>query len=381
MHPLRLLSVILLCTLSLVGRSTSSPGTQTAFLGSIERSLGGGAVSPAPPASQWGDRIAGVQLGSRSEASLLGGARNRRELWLPPPSEIPPFEPAPAGEEPSPAPLDRTPHFLGQADDEILNRICQLPIKALKPLGGGSSISLRAQFEGGLQAAVKPEQVRITRYQSEVAAYRVSRALGLDMVPPSCVRRIPLEQLTAGMPKSLVERMSTELIIGPDGTVATAVIAWVPHLHGLRLEELDWWRPMMMKGEPLPASKRRRVLEISTLILFDYLILNHDRWSGGNTHESDGQMVFIDQGAGFGPERHHKRSRAAMRTLKWAQRFPREVSNSLFEMELAPLAQELKPILSDEEIEEFEYRVKHAREYLRGLRKAAPHDSLLLWEE
>lgn len=380
MHHLRLLSVVLLCTLSLVGRSTSSPGTRTAYLGPLDRSAGGQAPAGAPP-PQWSERMAGLQLGTRSEASLISAGRSRRELWLPPPAEIPTFEPPPAGEEPPPAPLKHTPHFLGQADEEILSRICQLPIKQFKPLGGGSSISLRALFDGGLQAAVKPDQVRITRYQSEVAAYRVSRALGLDMVPPSCVRRIPAEQLMANMPKSLVERMQAELNVGPDGMVAMAIIAWVPHLHGMRLEELDWWRPMLLHGEPLPANKRRRVLEISTLLLLDYLILNHDRWSGGNTHESDGQMVFIDQGAGFGPERHHKRSRLAMRTLKQAERFPREVANKLFELELEPLTREMQGLLTEEEIEGFVYRVKHAREYLRGLRRAAPRDSLLLWDQ
>lgn len=381
MRQLRLVSVVLLSTLSLVGRSTSSPGTRTAYLGTIDRSApaAGGASTPAP--AQWSQRIAGLQLGTRSEASLINAARSRREIWLPPDNEVPSFEPPPAGEEPPPAPLQHVPHFLGQPDDEILSRICNLPIKTLKPLGGGSSISLRAIFDGGAQAAVKPDQVRITRYQSEIAAYRVSRALGLDMVPPSCVRRIPFEQLTANMPKSLVERMQTELNVGPDGAVATAVIAWVPHLHGLRLEEFDWWRPMMLHGEALPANKRRRVLEISTLFLFDYLILNHDRWSGGNTHESDGQMVFIDQGAGFGPERHHRRSRSAMRTLKQAERFPRELASKLFELDLDPLLKELKEILTDEELDAFVYRVKHAREYLRGLRKASPRDSLLLWEQ
>ncbi len=380
MHHLRLLSIVLLCTLSLVGRSTSSPGTRTAYLGPLDRAAGGQAATASPP-PQWGERLAGLQLGTRSEASLANAGRSRRELWLPPPAEIPTFEPPPAGEEPVPAPLAHKPHFLGQSDDDILSRICNLPIKQLKPLGGGASISLRAIFDGGLQAAVKPDQVRITRYQSEVAAYRVSRALGLDMVPPSCVRRIPAEQLMAGMPKSLVERMQAELNVGPDGMVATAIIAWVPHLHGLRLEEFDWWRPMLLRGEALPSNKRRRVLEISTLLLLDYLILNHDRWSGGNTHESDGQMVFIDQGAGFGPERHHKRSRLAMRTLKQAERFPREVANQLLQLELEPLTRELQGLLSEEEIEGLVYRVKHARDYLRSLRKAAPKDSLLLWEQ
>ena len=371
MNPLRLVTVVLVCSLSLVGRSTSSPLTLTAYLGAF--------ASPTARAGDaapgWQDRVASVQLGSRSEARFA--SRNRREMWLPPPSEIPQYEPPPDGEEPEPAPLDTSPRFLGQSDDEILGRICNLPIKSVRQLGGGSSISLRAVFEGGYQAALKPEQLRITRYQSEVAAYRVSRALHLSMVPPSCGRRIPREQLMATVPKAMVERMEEELIADEHGNVACAVIAWVPHLHGLRLEEADWWRPMLLKGTPMPGNKRKRALEISTLLLFDYLILNQDRWSGGNTHESDGQMVFIDQGAGFGPERHHRRSRSALRTLKWSERFSRDVASAVFEMDLPVLEKELEELLSADEVESFGYRVKHAREYLRSLRKAAPHDSLL----
>lgn len=371
MHPLRLMIVVLVCSLSLVGRSTSSPGTRTAYLGT----LAGPMVTNPTSGDSWQGRLAGVQIGTRSEARW--NFRNHPELWLPTPSEVPSYEPPPDGEEPPPAPLDSLPRFMGQPDDELLARICNLPIKSIRPLGGGSSISLRVLFEGGLQAALKPDQTRITRYQSEVAAYRISRALHLGMVPPSCVRRLPREQLLAGLPKALVERMEQELIVDEHGMVACAVIAWVPHLHGLRLEEADWWRPMLQKGTPIPNHKRKRVLEISTLLLFDYLILNSDRWSGGNTHESDGQMVFIDQGAGFGPERHHRRSRSALRTLKWSERFSRDVASSLFELELAPLTQELAALLTGEEIESLVYRVKHAREYLRSLRKAAPHDSLL----
>lgn len=371
MNPLRLVIVVLVCSLSLVGRSTSSPGTRTAYLGS----LAGPSARAADAAPAWQDRVAGLQLGSRSEARF--STRGRRELWLPPAGEIPQFEPPPEGEEPPPAPLDNSPRFLGQPDDEILGRICNLPIKSVRQLGGGSSISLRAVFEGGYQAALKPEQVRITRYQSEVAAYRVSRALNLGMVPPSCVRRIPREQLMASVSKALVERMEEELIMDDKGQVACAVIAWVPHLHGLRLEEADWWKPMLKAGAPMPANKRKRALEISTLLLFDYLILNHDRWSGGNTHESDGQMVFIDQGAGFGPERHHRRSRSALRTLKWSERFSRDVASAVFDLDMSALGKELEEVLTAEELENLEYRVKHAREYMRSLRKAAPHDSLL----
>ena len=49
------------------------------------------------------------------------------------------------GREPPPAALDLRPRFLdgAEADDDILARLCALPLKSLLPLGGGASISLR----------------------------------------------------------------------------------------------------------------------------------------------------------------------------------------------------------------------------------------------
>jgi hypothetical protein len=388
MHSLRLIILALVGSLSLTGRPTTTTGSGNLYVASANAAAsGGGPVQSgsgalvtalrqptvAPTLSR--SAVAGLQLGSRSEAQPF--ARQDRGLWLPPPSEIPAFEPPPAGEEPPPAPLEGGPRFLGQSDDDILSRICDATLKTLKPLGGGASITLKAGFEGGAQAAIKPEQLRVTRYQSEVAAYRLARALGLGMVPPSCVRKIAAGRLMDGMPKALVERMQQELIIDKDGLVACAVIAWVPHLHGLRLEELDWWKPLLLRGAAIPAAKRQRVLDISTLLLFDYLIINHDRWSGGNTHETDGKMVYIDQGAGFGSERHHRRSHLALNTLKWSERFSRPVAENLFALDVDELVAELKPVLSQGEIDGVVYRLEHARHYLRHLKRQTPADSLL----
>src|SRR5437868_2643923 len=99
MHPLRLVMIVLVCSLSLVGRSTSSPGTRTAYLGPV-----GGQSQAAPaPTPSWQSRLASIEMTSRSEARFVGASR--RELWVPAPADVPPFEPAPAGEEPPPAPL------------------------------------------------------------------------------------------------------------------------------------------------------------------------------------------------------------------------------------------------------------------------------------
>ena len=371
MPLLRILILALVCCLSLAGNSTSSPSVKTVYLGDGRTALR--ETSPAGPWAGASATLASVQLGSRSEAQLHG-----RALFVPPAAEVPSYEPSPAGEEPPPAPLlDHGPRFRGQPDDDLLAHICGPPIKSIKPLGGGASIKFKVKFFDGTEAAVKPNQTRITRYQSEVAAYRLSRAMGLGVVPPSCVRRFSTEQLTANTPKDLRARMEAELIPDDKGEIACAVITWVPGLRALKLEQQDWWRPALLRGGPIPPGKQQRLLEISTLLLFDYLILNYDRWSGGNTHEVDGQMVFIDQGAGFGPDRHHRSSRHAMRTLKWAQRFSAEVAQRLFELDIAKVQRELAEVLPQAELDGLGFRIQKAREYLRALRRAAPHDSLL----
>ncbi len=367
---LRIVILALVCCLSLAGNSTSSPSVKAAYLSDGRTALGAG-----QPAGTWagaGATLASVQFGARSEAQLRG-----RALFVPPAAEIPAYEPPPAGEEPPPAELEVGPRFRGQPDDELLAHICQPPIKSIKPLGGGASIKFKVKFADGSEAAVKPNQTRITRYQAEVAAYRLSRAMGLSVVPPSCVRRFTTEQLTANMPKDLRARMEQELLPDEKGDVACAIITWVPGLRPLKLEQQDWWRPALLRGAPIPPGKQQRLLEISTLLLFDYLILNYDRWSGGNTHEVDGQMVFIDQGAGFGPDRHHRSSRHAFRTLKWSQRFSAVVAQRLFDLDVGLVQRELGAILPPADVEGLIFRIQHAREYLRALRRADPHDSLL----
>ena len=301
-------------------------------------------------------------------------------LFVPPAAEIPRWEPPPAGIEPEPAPLDPRPRFLGgpEADDEILARLCKLPLRSIAPLGGGASISLKATLSDGTLAAVKPEQSHVTRHYAEVAAYRVSRALGLDKVAPSCVRRFPRELIFhAGMPRSLLQRMEAEVRV-EGGQVACAVINWVPKLKGLGLEKQAWWQPLLRRGAPLPRDpdKRRRLLDISTLLLFDYLIINDDRWSGGNTHTSSDRMIYLDQGAGFGRDSAGRRG-YAMSHLRWSQRFDRAVATALFQLDVAALQKDLQGLLSPRELAELAERIEEARRYLRRLQQEAPKDSLL----
>lgn len=313
-----------------------------------------------------------------------GGRPGRLVLFVPPAAQIPFIEPPPTEPEPPPTLLtiegtEKTPMFQGHRDDDLLGAICQQPLRSIRPLGGGASISLRAVFADGSLAAVKPEQKRVTRFQSEVAAYRVSRALGLSRVSPSCVRRFPVAQIYDVMSPSMRARMDEELLIRR-GEVAAAVIHWIPELHGLRLEKRTWWQPLLRRGAKVATGDRERLKEISTLLLFDYLIVNDDRWSGGNTHESEGRMVFLDQGASFGRDDYgagHGRRRKLFSQLRRCERFDREVVAALRALDVPGLQVELGKLLTPAEVDDFGERVAEARAYLSRLEHEAPEDWLL----
>ncbi len=123
---------------------------------------------------------------------------------LPAPSAIVP-EPAelPAVLEPEESSVVALPErqstatmFDGIEDELLLSPLRNSPISKIKFNRGGSSISLRIDFENGSRAAFKPRQ---TNYQTiprkEIAAYRINRLLGLTSVPPAIGRKFRLERV------------------------------------------------------------------------------------------------------------------------------------------------------------------------------------------
>lgn len=185
---------------------------------------------------------------------------------------------------------------------------------------GSTSVVFKVPLDGGLTAAFKPETKKHGgRWRAEVAAYRVSRAIGLDHVPPSVPRAAKMSALFASARSGAAVRLLREQCLPrEDGRVPGAMIAWVPGLSRLPLE-LDplwsaWreWLSVSAPGKPLenrlptPAAKRVREAkalapQISTLVLFDHLIGNRDRWSGHNVllDVTRTRVVFLDHNLAF----------------------------------------------------------------------------------
>jgi hypothetical protein len=65
-----------------------------------------------------------------------------------------------------------------------------------------------------------------------------------------------------------------------------------------------------------------------------------------------------------------------LKTLKWSERFPRGIAQSLFQLDLPALRSDFGDLVTDDEWESFLYRVEHARAYIRALKKQYPKDAL-----
>lgn len=236
--------------------------------------------------------------------------------------------------------------FLGRDESATLENLRNGSIIAVEKGRGGRSLSFRVTFADGTQGYWKPEQTFSgAHFYSEIASYHLDRALAIGRVPPTVYRRLPWGRFRAA---AAGDRRLEEIVVGEDGTVRGAMIAWIPEdLVKLRLGRgFERWfrvdsppsitpfqrarayaqlasgqelsgdalgneedveeRSIGRAGEPDTAERPR---ELSDMIVFDYLTHNIDRWGGGWTNvrtlAAHGPLIYLDNGAGFIPGPTH----------------------------------------------------------------------------
>ena len=182
---------------------------------------------------------------------------------------------------------------------------------------GHTSVVFKLSLDNGQFAAYKPRShVGGERFHGEIAAYRLARAWGIDNVPPVIARSFSAAALRGSValdPKAL-DLFSREVVAENDGNVRGALIPWIGNLEFLPLETAKersrWgaWLDSKDAGE-LDDCDASMAAQISTMILFDTMTGNWDRWSGGNiglsrlgTHNGCDKVLYIDNdGAFFDP--------------------------------------------------------------------------------
>ena len=249
------------------------------------------------------------------------------------------------------------PKFLGPSEQITT----QGAITSIRPLGGGSTITLKFKEGKKTVAAFKPNQSRLqSNYRAEIAAYRLSKLLKTGFVIPySKEIKIALSDFLVlyGIP-SLNNRLGyssgfADLIWTDeenDKFLYGVWKYWVPHFTRFPIEYYDIWQPWVTANantDPLqlsleislrplkfrPRGYYRNILkesghtntyglarQISNIIVFDFLINNWDRFSkeyyGVNCQWANGHFVSIDNGAGFSvhdPSRPRSRLRLITR--------------------------------------------------------------------
>jgi hypothetical protein len=259
--------------------------------------------------------------------------------------------------------------FEGIRDDYLLSPLRAAPPRRVKFNRGGSSLSLRIDFEGGGRAAFKPDQ---TNFQSiprkEVAAYRINRLLGLSSVAPAVARDFSQEQLVAAVDpeqRALIPRFLAEVVRNEQGRISGGLSFWIPviedaTIEGFAIDHVEGivrWKRYLAAGAPVPNEERLLLGQISTLVAFDYLINNPDRWSGSNAKASaDGRsLYFMDNAMSFGSE--PLGTEKTLTYLLRVQKFSRSLAISLRHLDVrdvrAAMTTDSGPyerLLTDEEI-------------------------------
>jgi hypothetical protein len=325
----------------------------------------------------------GVVLGARHMQRSARAAGALQSTMLVPfdPSR---FEPAPID-----VATEATGTFLGMDDELLLERMHTAEIKQAKLNKGGSSISFRLDFVDGSRAAFKPEQINPqTVPRKEVAAYRISRFLGFNAVPPATMRTFHRDDLVGKLPADaqfLAKRIDAETTFDAEGFTRGEVSYWIPVIADSHLDTLDnvmlWWRWMTV-GEEIPADKLDLMQQLSSLLIFDMLTNNSDRFSGGNLMTSkDGHVLFwMDNTFGFQiePEGHLRCRTYLLRS----QKFSRKMVANLRGFDMAALKRALQPepgVLTEAEMQSVIARRDVTLRYVDGLIAQFGADKVLVF--
>jgi hypothetical protein len=278
--------------------------------------------------------------------------------------------------------------FRGVPIDELLDAMATRPIVRLIRRYSSTSVVYRLELEGGLQIAFKPSLPgQEGWWRHEVAAFHLARVLGLtDRVPPAVARRVPIAALGS-------EGFSDKLVTAHDDAtqVQGAAIAWLPVLQPTHLDLADrraQWEPWLDPERPLPTDDSSRTLaeDLASVLVFDYLEANGDRWNEVNiTADEFGRIVFRDNNVGWFSDR--------MLDVTWcegplhrARRFPRALVDAVERATPDVVRAEFVrdrgaegPLVPRDVFAALEARRRYLLRYIAGERRAHGDERVLAW--
>ncbi len=262
------------------------------------------------------------------------------------------------------AELEPLPRFVGTEveQDELLEVISSADSRSFKPVGH-SSVVLRMRTVARVTAALKLRSRKIERgYQHEIAAYRIGRLLGLDNVPPAIYRRATWKEIQQRFHQDMLDRRGSirrAVVWDEDGSAPGAAVYWIKGLRSVGLENEARWQSWLQNGE-VPRGKAALARDLSTMLVFDFLIGNWDRFSGGNLpSDTSGQRAFLrDNDRSFSTPLLERRYEKLLDGLTRTGRFSKDMVRRLAALDEVSIRTELArdpsheadPLLSDAQI-------------------------------
>jgi Golgi casein kinase, C-terminal, Fam20 len=205
------------------------------------------------------------------------------------------------------------PTVFDATDEALLAPLGAAAVTRVKPNKGGTSLSLRLDFANGARAAFKPQQIHLqSEPRREIAAYRIDRLLGIGHVAPAKPAKFTLTELVAAADPQL-RGVTTQRLVGEtrskDGVVRGFIAWWIPEIRDARIgihnvdsaEGMDLWTSYLRIGAKVPEVSRSLVEQLASLVVFDVVIDNADRWSGSNVKVSPDRktLYFMDNTLSF----------------------------------------------------------------------------------
>ena len=265
---------------------------------------------------------------------------------------------------------ERAQNIFGTSDAALLAPLGAAPVTRIKLNQGGTSLSLRIDFANGARASFKPEQVwPQSDPRREIAAYRMDRLLGIGHVAPAKPIKLSMAEVLAAVDPQYRTYTTTRLAdeaLPKKGELRGMVAWWIPEIRDMWLDGIELHEPEAMTkllgflqiGAEVPPTLEPLLPQFATVIVFDVIIDNSDRWSGSNTKVSPDRktLYFMDNTLSFSrAQRGHETN---LKPLLRMQVFPRRLIKRLRELTLADVTTALSlgddpvglgPLLTGEE--------------------------------
>jgi hypothetical protein len=224
------------------------------------------------------------------------------------------------------------------------------------------SFSLKLQLKSGIKAVFKPIRKDDGRARFEVAAYRIARLIEVEQVPAASMREIPAAFLALRLNldnKETAVAFKDALPKNPSGRAKGAMIEWMEDIDPKGLEHFGGMSAvdkLLAPGRP-DNGQEPLAAKASAMVVFDHLIGNWDRFSGGNFFVSkDGlSLILIDHNGSFLPWPDKRKERMEKR-LDSTERFSSSLIDRIRGLCLESVRDAVKsdasfgPLLTDEEI-------------------------------